>query len=150
MKAGSSMGTKTLRVAERTVHPGKTRGTAASFSIARHESAFHEVLALIERARERAYHSVNTELMELYWRVGEYISRKLRAAEWGDGVVEELARYLARTQPGLRGFTRRNLFRMRQFYEMYCDDKIVSPLVTQLSWTHNLLILSRCKRTEER
>jgi predicted nuclease of restriction endonuclease-like (RecB) superfamily len=82
--------------------------------------------------------------------VGAHISRKLETAEWGDAVVQQLADYLARTQPGLRGFTRRNLFRMRQFYETYRDDEKVSPLVTQISWTHHLIIFSQCKRREER
>ena len=111
---------------------------------------FAVVVNLIEEARARAYQSVNKELVGLYWRVGEYISRKLAAAEWGDGVVNQLAQHLARNMPGLRGFTRRNLFRMRQFYETYTFDKKVSPLVTQLPWTHNLLILSQSKRPEER
>ncbi len=114
------------------------------------EDAFAEVVTLIQSARHRAFQAVNTELVGLYWQVGEYISRKLAAAEWGDGVVDELARYLASTQPNLRGFTRPNLFRMRQFYETYRDDQKVSPLVTQLPWTHNLLILSQSKRAEER
>ncbi len=86
----------------------------------------------------------------LYWQVGEYISHKIASAEWGDGVVEELARYLARTQPGLRGFTRPNLFRMRQFYETYAGDEKVSALLRQLPWTHNLIILGQSKRPEER
>ncbi len=114
------------------------------------ENSFAEVMTLIQSARHRALQAVNTELVGLYWQVGEYISRKLASAEWGDGVVDELARHLARTQPGLRGFTRRNLFRMRQFFETYRDDQKVSPLVTQLPWTHNLLILSQSKRAEER
>jgi DUF1016 N-terminal domain len=59
---------------------------------------------------------VNAALTELYWQVGHTISRKIAAAEWGDGVVAQLAEHLARTQPGLRGFTSRNLFRMLQFY----------------------------------
>ena len=115
-----------------------------------HESSFREVVSLIQRARQRAFQAVNTELIDLYWRVGEYISRKLEAAEWGDGVVDELARYLARRHPDLKGFTRASLFRMRQFYDIYRFDKKVAPLVRQLSWTHNLLILSRSKRPEER
>ena len=82
--------------------------------------------------------------------MGEYISRKLATAAWGEGVVDELARYIAQEQPDIKGFTRRNLFRMRQFYETYRADAKVSPLVTQLPWTHNLLILSQCKRAEER
>jgi predicted nuclease of restriction endonuclease-like (RecB) superfamily len=82
--------------------------------------------------------------------VGEYISHKLETAEWGDRVVDDLARFLARTQPGLRGFARPNLFRMRQFYETYRANPIVSPLVRQLPWTHNLIILSQSRREEER
>lgn len=111
---------------------------------------FDEVLHLIETAKQRAYQAVNTTLIELYWQVGEFISRKLAAAEWGDGVVDQLATFIAQTQPSLKGFTRANLFRMRQFYETYHHDEKVSPLVRQLSWTHNLIILSQCKRSEER
>lgn len=142
------------------------------------EEHFGEVLALIHDARQRAVQAVNTQLIELYWQVGAYISGKLEQAEWGDAVVSQLADYLARTQPGLRGFTRPNLFRMRQFYETYRADEFVSPLVrqipptgqqlpaalpplpgadekvsallTQLTWTHNLIIFSQSKRAEER
>lgn len=129
------------------ISPAKKRSPG---SAKREQAGFSEVLALIQSARNRAYQAVNTELVGLYWQVGEYISRKISSAEWGDGVVDELARYLAETQPGLRGFTRPNLFRMRQFYEAYCTDEKVSPLVRQLPWTHHLLILSHTKRTEER
>lgn len=114
------------------------------------QASFAEVVTLIEQARSRAYQAVNTELVGLYWQIGKYISRKLAAAEWGEGVVNELATHLARTLPGLRGFTPRNLFRMRQFYEAYARDKKVTPLVTQLPWTHNLIILTQSKRPEER
>jgi len=65
-------------------------------------------------------------------------------------MVLQLAAHIAHTQPGLRGFTRPNLVRMRQFYETYQGSEKVSPLVRQLSWTHNLIILSRSKREEER
>ena len=105
------------------------------------ELAFAEVLKLIATARQRAYQAVNTTLIELYWQVGAYISAKLEAAEWGDGVVDQLARHLAVSQPGLQGFTRRNLFRMRQFYGTYRDDVKVSALLTQLPWTHNNKLL---------
>lgn len=114
------------------------------------EGAFAEVVSLIQHARQHAYRSVNAELVGLYWQIGQYISRKLEAAEWGEGVVNRLAKHLALTLPGLRGFTRRNLFRMRQFYETYAGEKKVSPLVTQLPWTHNLIILGQAKRPEER
>ncbi|AZC30468.1 hypothetical protein C4K38_2508 [Pseudomonas chlororaphis subsp. piscium] len=84
-----------------------------------------------------------TELVDLYWQVGAYISRKIEAAEWGDGVARQLADYLARQPPGLWGFTRANLFRMQQFYELYRVEKKVAPLVRQLSWSHNLVVLGQ-------
>lgn len=65
-------------------------------------------------------------------------------------MAKQLAAYLAQTQPNLKSFTARNLFRMRQFYETYQGDSIVTPLVTQLPWTHNLIILSQSKYPEER
>ena len=140
-----------MKKPSRKTKPAKTRALVVVPRRApAHESSFREVVSLIERARQRAFQAVNTELIDLYWRVGEFISRKLETAEWGDGVVDELARYLARQHPDLKGFTRRNLFRMRQFYGIYHLDKKVAPLVRQLPWTHNLLILSRNKRPEER
>jgi DUF1016 N-terminal domain len=102
------------------------------------EAGFSDVVQLIASARQRAIQAVNTSLIDLYWQVGEIISHKIAAAEWGDGVVQQLAEHIAQTHPGLRGFTKRNLFRMRQFYETYKGDAIVSPLVSQLPWTHNL------------
>jgi predicted nuclease of restriction endonuclease-like (RecB) superfamily len=119
-------------------------------AVSANRRAFEEVLQLIQSARQRAYQAINFELVALYWQIGNYIHAKLESSEWGDKVVAELADYLARTQPGLRGFTIRNLFRMRQFYETYRGNQIVSPLVSQLPWTHHLIILSRCKYAGER
>jgi hypothetical protein len=96
---------------------------------AENDTRFADVVALIEAAKSRAYQAVNAELVTLYWQLGEHISRKIASAEWGDGVVEELAAALARRYPGLRGFTRPNLFRMRQFYEAYRDNEKVSALL---------------------
>ncbi len=114
------------------------------------EEVFAEIVALISDSRERALQAVNSTLISLYWDVGAMISRKIQVAGWGDGVVDELAAFIARKIPNLRGFTRRNLFRMRQFYEAYVNDPIVSPLVTQLPWSHHLVILGQSKRQEER
>jgi predicted nuclease of restriction endonuclease-like (RecB) superfamily len=122
--------------------PDVTSGTS--------DDRFSEVLALIHGARQQAIRAVNTQLIELYWQVGAHISRKLERAEWGDSVVGQLAEHLARTQPGLRGFTRSNLFRMRQFYEIYRAEEKVAPLVRQLSWSHNVMIFGQSKRPEER
>ena len=114
------------------------------------EEAFSEVVRLIAASRKRAVQAVNTTLIDLYWRIGETISRKIAAAEWGEGVVDRLAEYLAKTEPGLRGLTRSNLFRMRRCYEAYKENPIVLPLVTLLPWSHHLVILGQSKRPEER
>lgn len=114
------------------------------------ERSFAEVVEMIRSARENVIRTANTRLVELYWQVGAYISHKLEQAEWGDGVVQQLAEYLSRTQPGLRGFTSRNLFRMRKFYETYRNDEKVTALLSQLPWTHNLIIFNQSKRPEER
>lgn len=114
------------------------------------QTDFTEITQLIVAARARAVQAVNTALIDLYWQVGQTISQKIAQAQWGDGVVALLAAHLAQTQPGLRGFTARNLFRMRQFFEAYQGDEKVSPLTRQLPWTHNLIILNQSKRPEER
>jgi predicted nuclease of restriction endonuclease-like (RecB) superfamily len=114
------------------------------------ESDFDVVLALIEAARTRAVTAANTTLIDLYWNIGEYISRKVAEEEWGRGTVEALAVYIQRRRPGASGFSASNLWRMRQFFETYRNQPKLAPLVRELSWTHNLLIMSRCKRDEER
>ena len=115
-----------------------------------HEDEFATVVTLIESARQRVYHAVNTELIDLYWRIGEYISKKIEAAAWGKGTVALLATYIQLRQPGLRGFSAPNIWRMRQFFDTYCGDSILSALLRELPWTHNLTILSRSKHAEER
>jgi predicted nuclease of restriction endonuclease-like (RecB) superfamily len=112
------------------------------------EARFAEVLALIDAARGRAYQAVNAELVDLYWQLGAYLSRKIESTEWGAGVVDELAATIARRYPGMRGYTRPNLFRMRQFYEAYRGNKKVSALLRQLPWTHHMIILGQAKPPE--
>ncbi len=114
------------------------------------EQSFAEVVQLIAASRAKAYQAVNTALIELYWSLGAMLSRRIASAEWGAGVVDELAAFIAATYPGMRGFTPRNLHRMRRFYETYAQDAIVSALLTQLPWTHHLIILGQSKRSEER
>ena len=115
-----------------------------------HEDDFATVVNLIESARQRVYRAVNTELIDLYWIVGEYVSKKIDAESWGKGSVALLATYIQLRQPGLRGFSAPNIWRMRQFFDTYCGNPILSPLVRELPWTHNLIILSQSKLPEER
>ena len=114
------------------------------------EHQFSEIVKMIHAARYLAIKSVNAESVKLYWNIGEYVSKKIRTAEWGDAVVDRLADYIQINHPDFKGFTRRGLYRMRQFYETYCHDKFVSPLVTQISWTNHLLILSKTKTDKEK
>ena len=116
----------------------------------REEPVFSQIVQLIQSSRQQALETVNTVLIDLYWKVGGIISSKLESAEWGDGVVNQLASFIARTQPGQRGFSRPNLFRMKQFYEAYRNEPKVSALLRQLPWTHHTIILSQSKRPEER
>ena len=111
---------------------------------------FDEVLALIDAARARAVAALNTALIDLYWKIGEHISQRIIADGWGQGTVRALADYIHVRYPGMSGYSAQNLWRMRQFVETYRNLSKLSPLVRELSWTHNLLILSRCKREEER
>jgi predicted nuclease of restriction endonuclease-like (RecB) superfamily len=111
---------------------------------------FSEIQTRIIQAQNQAYSSINRELIELYWDVGKYVFEKLESAEWGEKTVTQLADYLQISIPGIKGFTRSNMYRMLQFFETYKDNQIVAPLVRQITWTHNLIIFSRCKEPVER
>ena len=114
------------------------------------EPSFTEIVAMIAAAKHNAFQAVNTTLIELYWKIGEYLHGKIESAEWGEGIVVKLSAHLATSQFGIKGFTPRNLRRMRQFYLTYNGDEKVRPLVSQLSWTNNLIIISQSKLPEER
>lgn len=111
---------------------------------------FDAVVELIDSARARAVAAVNTSLIDLYWQIGEHLGRKIAAREWGKGTVEELAAHIQKRQPGVTGFSASNLWRMRQFYDTYSELPKLATLSRELSWSHNLAILSRSKLNEER
>lgn len=114
------------------------------------EPAFSEVVQLILASRQQAMQIVNTALIDLYWRIGEYLHHKIEADGWAKGTVVQLAAYIAQREPGVRGFSPQNLWRMRQFFEAYRGDEKLSPLLRVLPWSSHLHILSRAKRSEER
>lgn len=111
---------------------------------------FDKVVQLIDAARTRATAAVNTTLIDLYWNIGEVLSAKIASEAWGRGTVEALAEHIQRRHPNARGYSASNLWRMMQFFETYRDQPKLAPLVRKLPWTHNLLILSRSKRDDER
>lgn len=114
------------------------------------DADFAKVVKLIHTSRQQALRAVNTELIDLYWRIGEYLHHKIEADGWAKGTVVQLAGYIAQREPGLRGFSPQNLWRMRQFFEAYRGDSKLSPLLRVLPWSSHLHILSRAKRSEER
>lgn len=114
------------------------------------DNNFGEIVSLIQNAKQKAYAQVNTILIELYWEIGQYIATKTIKENWGQGVVKELALYIKEQDPTLKGFSDKNLWRMKQFYETYHKNEKLSPLVRELTWTNNLLILSASKSDEER
>lgn len=113
-------------------------------------TSFTEVVKIIEDARSNAYRKVNEELILMYQKIGQFLSEKSKEASYGDGYMDSLSAYIQSQFPGIKGFNRRGLYRMKQFYETYAGNEKVSPLVTQLSWTNHLIILSSCKTDEER
>jgi hypothetical protein len=94
-----------------------------------YETAFSEVLRFIESARQRACVAVNTNLIDLYWQIGEYISLRITKDGWGKGTVTALAAFIGRHYPSQRGFSPQNLWRMRQFFEAYKDAAEISTLL---------------------
>ena len=113
------------------------------------DKRFTDIIQLIKQSQINAIRAVNAELINLYWNIGEYISKKIEKSEWGDSVVAELANFINKHEPEIKGFSDKNIWRMKQFYETYKDSPKLSPLVREISWTNNLLIFSRCKSTEE-
>lgn len=101
------------------------------------DNRFVEIISLIRSAQTSAYSAVNKELINLYWNVGYYIALKVNEAQWGDKTVNELADFIQKEYPELKGFNRRGLYRMRQFFETYKDSVIVSSTGIQLYSVEN-------------
>ena len=114
------------------------------------ELNFNEIVNMIEIRRNNAYKKINEELISLYWDFGKYISEKVNDSNWGDKIVDKLVEFMKREYPTMRGFNRSGIYRMKQFYETYKDNKIVAPLVKQISWTHNVMILGATNSIEEK
>lgn len=108
------------------------------------------LIKIIDESRQNALKKVNEELINMYWKVGEFLSRESEQATFGDAYIDRIASEIQDAFPELKGFNRRGLYRMKKFYETYKDNEVVTPLVTQISWTNHLLIMSSCKTNEER
>lgn len=109
-----------------------------------------EVKERVRSAQLSALKAVNKELVTLCWDIGRLIVNRQADADHGTAIVEQLAADLRRELPGVSGYSRRNIFYMREFYLAYHGLPKVQPLVAQIGWSHNLAILQRCKDPQER
>jgi predicted nuclease of restriction endonuclease-like (RecB) superfamily len=129
----------------------RKKSDSAAITVSRGlEKQFERVAGIIRNGIASAHKTVNGVVVATYWRVGEFIHARVNGSGWGESVVEELASYLLRTLPNPRGFSQRNLWRMKQFYEAYRGDKKLSTLLTELPWSAHLHILSKAKTPGER
>ena len=117
--------------------------------IVNNTNAFDEIISIIENARENAFRSVNRELINMYWDIGEYVSRRVSKNGWGKSTVKEFSDFIQSRYVGIRGFSESNIWRMKQFYETYNGNEKLATLLRELTWSHNLQIMS-CKTDEER
>ncbi len=104
----------------------------------------------IRSAQYEALRSVNRQLVGLYWDIGRIIVERQQGEAWGRSVVERLSNDLQADFPGVSGYSTSNLWYMRKLYLAYRDKEILQPLVGEISWSHNLAILDRCKDDLER
>lgn len=109
-----------------------------------------EIKQRIRSAQYEALKAVNREMINLYWDIGQIIVTQQEGASWGKSVVEQLAKDLQAEFPGISGFSARNIWRMRDFYLTYHSKEILPPLVAEIGWTHNIVILEKCKDDLER
>ena len=86
---------------------------------------------------------INEEMILLYLDVGKYLFELQQNSKYGDKITTKASQFMKNNYPNIKGFTKRNIERMVQFYKIYKDDEIATPLVTQISWTNNLLIISK-------
>ena len=111
---------------------------------------FDEIISIIDNARTRALKAVNAELIQMYWEIGAYISKRVKDGGWGKSIVADFSAFLQNHYPMMKGFSPQNIWRMKQFYETYSGNEKLSPLVREIPWTNNLLIMTGCKTDEAR
>jgi len=109
-----------------------------------------EVKERIRSAQYAALKAVNTELVGLYWDLGRMIVERQDQSGWGKSVVKQLSGDLRREFPSIAGFSVQNLWYMRQFYMEYHRHEKLQPLVGEVAWAHNLVIMGKCKDALER
>lgn len=119
-------------------------------TLAEYKPFLKEITEKIRGSQYEAMKTLNTALIRLYWEIGEEIFRQQQEKGWGKSIVEVLALELKKEFPDVKGFSARNLWNMRNFYVTYCDDSNLQPMVAEISWTKNLVIMEKCKDMQQR
>lgn len=109
-----------------------------------------EITDKIRSSQYEAMKTLNTALIQLYWEIGEEIYRQQQEKGWGKSIVEILSQELKKEFPDVKGFSSANLWRMRVFYLTYATEANLAPMVREISWTKNLVIMEKCKDMLER
>lgn len=111
---------------------------------------FLDIKERIRQAQYEALRTVNKQLIALYWDIGRMILERQQKFGWGKAIVENLSHDLHNEFPGVQGFSARNLWYMRNFYSAYYENKKLQPLVAEIAWAHNLVIMEKCKNDDEK
>lgn len=114
------------------------------------QKSFLKIIDIIQSSRDNTYRKINEELINMYWKIGEFLSFESENSNFGDAYILSMADHIQEHFPGIKGFNKRGLYRMKQFFEIYRNDEFVSTLLTQISWSNHLHIMSKAKSTEER
>lgn len=109
-----------------------------------------EIILKIQLARYEMLKTVSKQTVALYWEIGKAVSEKVKSEKWGKSVVEQLSKDLQTEHPGIRGFSARNIWRMKTFYEVYNENEFLPPLVAEIGWVQNCLIIEKCKDDVQR
>ena len=104
-----------------------------------------EIKDLINKKQYQVLKLMNAETINLYWEIGEEIYRQQQEKGWGKSIVQVLSNELQKEFPGAKGYSAANLWRMRNFYLTYCDSEKLAPLVREISWSNNIIIMEKCK-----
>jgi predicted nuclease of restriction endonuclease-like (RecB) superfamily len=116
-----------------------------------YESFLRALKERVRGAQLKAAIAVNTELIGLYWELGKSIVEQQNKSGWGDAVLERLSKDLTNAFPDMRGFSRRNLYRIRGLFLAYREEsQFVPQAVAQIPWGHNIVILEKVKDAVER
>lgn len=110
----------------------------------------NEITSRIRSAQYEALKAVNKEMIALYWEIGRRITEQQAALGWGKSVVENLSRDIQKEFPGIKGFGVSNMWDMARFYSEYRSNEILQPLVGEISWSKHIVILTKCKETQQR